>query len=105
MGNGATVTIYPGDQLPYARKNPTHGIFSAVEHLLHFGLGKAQKIDSLLVRWPDGKAQTLTDMPVNQRLTLRYSDANETAPPSSAIAGPTLLQDQTQASALDFEHV
>lgn len=103
-GTGATVTIYYGDQQQYAMLSPTRGIFSAVEHLLHFGLGKVQKIDRLLVRWPDGKAQTLTNIPVNQRLTLRHSEANETAPPRSLAQGPTILQDQTAASGLDFVH-
>ncbi|MBK9014605.1 MAG: ASPIC/UnbV domain-containing protein [Saprospiraceae bacterium] len=105
IGTGATVTIYYGDQQQYALLTPNRGIFSAVEHLLHFGLGKVAKIDRLLVRWPDGKAQTLTDVPVNQRVTLRYSDAKETAPPKSWYNGPTLFKDQTQASALDFEHL
>ncbi|MBI1227851.1 MAG: hypothetical protein GC192_21640 [Bacteroidetes bacterium] len=104
MGTGATVTIYYNGQMQYARVSPTRGIFSAVEHQLHFGLGKVQKIDRLLVRWPDGKAQTLTDLPVNQQITLRYADANEKASPSEAIASVTLLKDETQASALNFVH-
>jgi len=104
MGTGATVTIYNGDQQQYAMLTPNRGIFSAVEHLIHFGLGKQQQIDRLQVRWPDGKAQTLTNVPANQRLTLRYADANETAPPKSWYKGPTILQNQTQASGLNFEH-
>ncbi|MCF8247654.1 MAG: CRTAC1 family protein [Saprospiraceae bacterium] len=104
MGIGATVSIYYGDLQQYSMLSPNRGIFSAVENLLHFGLGKVQKIDRLLVRWPDGKAQTLTNVPVNQRLTLNYSDANETASPKSWYNGPTLLKNETQAAALDFKH-
>jgi hypothetical protein len=32
----------------------------------HFGLGLATSIDTLVVRWPDGTATTLTDVPVDQ---------------------------------------
>ena len=36
----------------------------------HFGLGKASKVDSVTVRWPNGKLQTLSGVSVNQRLTI-----------------------------------
>ena len=36
----------------------------------HFGLGRAEMIDSLTVTWPGGKVQTLTDVPINQRMTV-----------------------------------
>ena len=36
----------------------------------HFGLGTATLVDSMTIRWPSGKVQTLTDVPVNQRLTV-----------------------------------
>ena len=34
----------------------------------HFGLGEASEVDSLTIRWPGGRVQTLTDVPVNQVL-------------------------------------
>ena len=36
----------------------------------HFGLGRAETIDSLTITWPSGKVQTLTDVPINQRITV-----------------------------------
>lgn len=33
---------------------------------VHFGLGKAQKVDQLEVRWPSGQVDTLKDLPANQ---------------------------------------
>ncbi len=72
---GASALILVGGQTIFQELNPVRGIFSSVENLLHFGIGTAQKIDKLTVRWPDGKTQTLTEVPANQRLTLKYSDA------------------------------
>jgi len=37
---------------------------------LHFGLGKAQKIDRLEVRWPSGARQTFPSIQVNRKLKL-----------------------------------
>ena len=41
---------------------------SAPEKTLTFGLGNAEKIDALEVRWPDGAVQTLRDLPGGSRL-------------------------------------
>ena len=34
----------------------------------HFGLGQASRVDSLTIRWPGGRVQTITDVPTNQVL-------------------------------------
>lgn len=73
---GASATIYYGDgQQQYLENNPTRGIFSSVEHLLHFGLGDTKRVDRLLVRWPDGRTQEFRDVAANQRLKPEYKEA------------------------------
>lgn len=37
---------------------------------LHFGLGSAKAVDTVTVRWPGGKSQQWTKLPVNARCTL-----------------------------------
>lgn len=37
---------------------------------VHFGLGGAGQVDTVTVRWPSGAVQTLSDVAVNQRLTV-----------------------------------
>ncbi len=103
---GASVLISAGGQRQYQELNPTRGIFSSVEHLIHFGLGNATTVDQLTVRWPDGKTQTLSNVPANQRLTLRYSDASgkvaTIVPPPPAA---TLFSEKTPAqSGANFTH-
>jgi hypothetical protein len=51
---------------------------------LHFGFGGATMVDSLEIRWPSGQVQTLTDVPVNQTLTLVEPLTTELA---TALAG------------------
>lgn len=33
---------------------------------IHFGLGKADKVDKISIRWPSGRVQELHDVPINQ---------------------------------------
>jgi len=33
---------------------------------LHFGLGNAQKVDSVDITWPSGKKETFSDVTTNQ---------------------------------------
>ncbi len=80
---GASVLIeYAGSQKQFSEIYPTRGIFSSVEHLVHFGLGTTNIVDKLTVRWPNGKTQILTNISVNQRLALKQSDASGAWTPS-----------------------
>jgi hypothetical protein len=50
--------------------------------LLHFGLGTATTIDSLVVKWPSGQTTILTNVQVNQTLTV-----NESQPTTLTASG------------------
>lgn len=53
----------------------SRGFQSSVAPELHFGVGQNDLVDELKVVWTDGKIQELTNISVNQKLTLHYSDA------------------------------
>ncbi|MCF8238766.1 MAG: VCBS repeat-containing protein [Saprospiraceae bacterium] len=75
LGVGASATIYYGDnEQQYAENLPIRGIFSSVEPLVHFGVGNHQKVDKLIIRWPNGQTQEWINLPTNQRLIARYQD-------------------------------
>ncbi|MEO1725750.1 MAG: VCBS repeat-containing protein [Bacteroidota bacterium] len=81
LGVGTNVRVVTaGTKQQVAELMPTRGFQSSVEPLLHFGLGVASTVDTLTVRWPDGRTQSMTDIDADQRLTLRYADATDTAP-------------------------
>jgi len=75
-GIGATVRIYydKSKQQLYEQQ-PCRGYMSTDDNRAHFGLGAATSIDSLLIRWPDGKIQLLTNIRSDQSLLLTYTDA------------------------------
>ena len=104
---GASVLIEYQGIKQYQELNPNHGIFSSVEHLIHFGVGQATQVDKLSIRWPDGKTQTLTNVPANQRLQLKWSEASgytaHLVPPTASAA--TLFSEKNAASmGLGFAH-
>ncbi len=49
---------------------------------LHFGLGDAAVVDSVLVRWPSGSADTLVAIPAGQMLIATEGSAILAAPPA-----------------------
>jgi hypothetical protein len=41
---------------------------------LHFGLGKATRIDRIDVRWPSGRRESLVDVAVNRIIRVREGE-------------------------------
>ncbi len=74
-GVGAKVIVRHGAIRQLLEQMPTRGFQSSVEPRLHFGLGPAQTIDSLLVVWPDRRFQVLTNVSADRALTLSQRDA------------------------------
>lgn len=69
-GLGAQVLIYTGGQLKMRAMNPYRGFQGSMEPILHFGLGDITKIDSLLVKWPNGNFQTMYNPPIDQLIEI-----------------------------------
>ena len=44
---------------------------SASDSRIHFGLGKRTKIDSLVITWPSGRVDKLTDVPVDKIIAVK----------------------------------
>src|SRR6185312_11695712 len=76
-GIGATINLYYDGKQQYYEQHPARGYLSSDDPRAHFGLGDVSKIDSLLVNWPDGKQQLLTDIKSNQTITVSYKNAVE----------------------------
>ncbi len=70
---GAKVYAYADSLRQYRSLTPTHGFQSSVAAPLHFGLGGKTKLDSLIIVWPDGKAQKATNVDADQLLKIKYA--------------------------------
>ena len=69
-GIGARVIIHAGGQSQHAEVQSGGSYLSHSDLRLHFGLGKAERVDRLEVRWPSGVVQVLSDIAADQVLTV-----------------------------------
>ena len=74
-GIGTKVWLYTKGNLQYQELMPTRGFQSSVEPVMHFGVGKSNPVDSLVVVWPDRRKQEIHAVRANQTLTLRQDEA------------------------------
>jgi hypothetical protein len=103
-GIGTKIRLTNNGQQQYGMVSTNRGIFSAAEHLLHFGLGDFKTVEKIEITWPDGKKQVMSQVPGNQLLVVRYTDAKQmeaSAPPPTA----TLFADHTKQGGLNFRHI
>jgi hypothetical protein len=103
-GIGARITIYCSGQKQIAEQFPTRGFQSAVSDVLHFGLGSADMIDSLVVRWPDLSEQTILDVPADKVITLEMKNAGKAERKSEQDNQNTKLFSASQIPGLEFKH-
>jgi hypothetical protein len=78
-GIGAKVSIYTNGKKQFSEHSLYRGYESTVSQEMHFGVGDATEIDSLVVVWVDGKRAVQKAVPVNQTLTLNYQQAVQKA--------------------------
>ena len=97
---GTKVYVYSGDLQQYQQYTPTHGFQSSMMIPMHFGLGKQQTIDSLIVVWPNGSVQKQRNLKANQRLTVGYAPMPSATAPKPGVAVPMF----TRTNTLDFTH-
>ncbi len=74
-GIGTTLHVYYSGMQQYYEHYPTRGYLSTDDARAHFGLGSVTKIDSLIVQWPDGKQQLLSNIDVDKTITVANKDA------------------------------
>jgi hypothetical protein len=70
-------THAPGDAKPHQQIDEVRsggGYFSQNDLRVHFGLGKAEKVDLLEIRWPSGQVDTLKDIKANQVIFVKEGE-------------------------------
>jgi hypothetical protein len=71
------VTHAPGEPQPHQQIDEVRsggGYFSQHDLRVHFGIGKAEKVELLEVRWPSGQLDTLKDVKPNQVIYVKEGE-------------------------------
>ncbi|MCP9746565.1 VCBS repeat-containing protein [Lacihabitans sp. CS3-21] len=95
---GAKFYLYAQNLQQFQEFTPIHGYQSSSHSNLIFGLGDLNKIDSLVIVWPDGKVQKQTNITSNQTLKINYRP-NKTS--FSIDSEPAYF---SEINALNFTH-
>jgi len=69
-GFGARIEIKAGDLTDAQEVRANSSFESASDPRIHFGLGSATHVDSIVVRWPSGKVDTIQNENADQFLTI-----------------------------------
>ena len=104
-GIGSSLILTAGGQKQYLYHSPYRGYMSTMDDREHFGLGRATRVDSLEVTWPDGRYQLLTGLDVDRMVALRQGDASKTGATSPTSPNlPNRLQLFQPVSAIKYKH-
>jgi hypothetical protein len=110
LGIGSKLVLRHDDgTFIYHEQQVSRGYMSAVEDVVHFGLGEKTSIYSLEVFWQDGKHQVLNAPNLNQVLVLDHEDAGfvdlkDLDFPFTPKKVDPLLEVLTADKGLDFTH-
>ena len=104
-GIGAWIDLYYGKDHQVYEQTPYRGYLSTIQLNPHFGLGTVSEIDSLIVRWPQGRCQRIQHVSVNQTLRINIKNALE----SYTWAIPdkpehSFITEITDSARIDYQH-
>ena len=78
IGARLICTTHPdGETKPHRQTEEVRsggGYFSQNDLRVHFGLGKAEKVDVLEIRWPSGQVDSLKDIKANQLIFVKEGE-------------------------------
>lgn len=74
-GLGARVTVHAGDRTLTRVMDGQSGYLTQSSKPLYFGLGEAERVDSVAVEWPSGQRQVVPSVEINQLLTVEEPPA------------------------------
>ncbi len=92
-GIGAKVTLYYDSNLQYFENKTVRGYLSSNEPIVHFGLGKIQKVDSIKVVWNDGLVSLIKGSAANQMIQVDHGQAQR--PEKTKSKEKLLFQEST----------
>ena len=104
-GLGAWVELYYAGGHQVLEQTPYRGYLSTVQLNPYFGLGAVTMIDSLIVKWPDGRKQLMTNVQADQTINVNKTDATGKYDWSRPVlAQNTLFREVTGALGITFAH-
>ena len=70
LGIGARLVAKIGSRQLFRDQFPVNSYRSQAANRVHFGIGSAETVDELIIRWPSGKTQAIQNIRSNQHLVI-----------------------------------
>jgi len=74
-GLGAWIKLYYNNKVQAYEQTPYRGYLSSAPMMAHFGLNDVASVDSVVVNWPNGMLQVITNIKPNQVLQVDIKNA------------------------------
>ena len=105
-GIGAWADIYYDNGKHQVYENtPYRGYISTLQNIAHFGLGKVRALDSVVIRWQNGKKQTLTNVKADQVLKVNIDGAKDAYTfKLPEIDKQSLFKEVTKSVGVSYKH-
>ena len=102
---GASIRIfYDHNKQQYYEHQPCRGYLSTVDSKAHFGLGANTMIDSLIVKWPGGRRQSLTNLKADQSISISYDNPTEAGISILQPAHQAIFEEASARHGIQFKH-
>jgi ASPIC and UnbV/FG-GAP-like repeat/FG-GAP repeat len=103
LGAWAELHYDKGKQQIY-ENTPYRGYLSTIQDIAHFGLGKISIVDSVIIKWPNGKMQLLRDVKANQVLQVNIKNAElNYSFEKERLAANSLFKDITDSVGIHYQ--
>ena len=102
-GLGAKTWVYAGGQSQFFQNKTVRGYLSSSDPRVHFGLGNSTQIDSVVVKWTDGRVSITTDIQANKIIEISY-DSSKDRSDSGSFSNPIFHEVTDQFQNKPFVH-
>lgn len=102
-GIGAKVMVQAGNINQYIEQHVTRGYESSVDYIIHFGLGKTNLVDKLIVTWPGGKVSELSNLGVDKTVIVNFDTS--ISPIKDEKIKDLLFSELTASFKLNHKHI
>ncbi|MEO8110822.1 MAG: FG-GAP-like repeat-containing protein [Ginsengibacter sp.] len=79
---GSTIKVYANNQVITREVIPSRGFQSSMDYKQILGLGKIEKIDSMVITWPDRSSSSFIHPPIDTVLVIQQSGSRKYIPDS-----------------------
>jgi hypothetical protein len=106
-GLGTWVNIfYDNGKQQSHENNPYRGYLSTMQDITHFGLGNISVVDSVVIRWPNGKKESIKQVKTNQVLEVNIANAKNTYSwDENHEAALPLFKEITKTAGINYRHI